>query len=103
MNGFSAPRIRLCGGRSIQVSFECGAKAVRCRRVGSRAAWRRHQPTAQLSYDFFPTLNIVAGARGVEALEDEVTGLGPNAVTAETVAIDHGPVWDARRIGSTCQ
>src|SRR5262249_49955339 len=40
-----------------------------------------------------PRFGVIAGARGIETLEDEVARFGPDAVAGKTVAIDDGPVW----------
>ncbi len=85
------PRVGMFACRASQFPIEPFNECRRSRRVGPAGAERRHGSRGDLLQYFFPEVRLVANARDVSLLEDQIRGTQPCVVTCDAVPIENRP------------
>ena len=81
-------RVRIRGGRAVELLLEVGDELVRRRGFGQRLAGRRHHAAAQLADDGLPDLGVRADVGQREPLERQLAGALGVVVAIGAVAVD---------------
>ncbi len=93
------PRIRVGGGRSVQMRLQEADELVDLGLLGLRLVRRGHEPPAQLAHRLLPDLGVLPDALRTHRVEGDTAGPIGRVVALAAVLVEESPLRGLVRRG----